>query len=91
MLCVLSEGCGVLHPSTVGGWGSEPESSLLSSQLSAGQCLLALPALICSVVQTLTHERKAKKNKKNGPAEGSFLSYFMSVGSGKHQSGDSTV
>ncbi len=37
-VCVcVSAGRGVLHPGAVGGWRSEPEGSLFSSQLSAGQ------------------------------------------------------
>lgn len=46
---LVSTGCGVLHPGTVGGWGSEPEGGLFSSQLSAGQWPVTLSIAVTLV------------------------------------------
>ena len=42
----VSTGRGLLHPGAVGGWSSEPEGGLFSSQLSPGQWLLKL-SIVC--------------------------------------------
>lgn len=81
MVVCVSAGSGVLHPGTVGGWSTESEGSLLSSQLSGGQQLFTK---LCK-----QQFYAIKRNMSFG-----FLHFYLvcvCAGSREHQSGGSAV